>query len=102
MKFHYSYSTRIVFMASIVATTVMLFVGTPRSIAAADGDLDATFGSAGKVITDVFGRSDGANAIALQSNGKIVPAGSTTSAAGPTDVPIASSNNDGSLDTSFG
>jgi uncharacterized delta-60 repeat protein len=102
MKFHYSYSTRIVFIASIVATAVMLFVGTPRSIAAADGDLDATFGSAGKVITDIFGRSDGANAIALQSNGKIVAAGSTTSAAGPPDFAIARYNNDGSLDTSFG
>jgi uncharacterized delta-60 repeat protein len=41
----------------------------------ADGSLDQTFGSGGKVVTDFFGFSDSASAVALQPDGKIVVAG---------------------------
>jgi uncharacterized delta-60 repeat protein len=41
------------------------------------GVLDATFGSGGKVTTDVAGGGDVANAVALQANGKIVAAGTS-------------------------
>ena len=40
----------------------------------ADGSLDTTFGTGGKVTTD-FGTADGANAVALQDDGEIVVAG---------------------------
>src|SRR4029453_17203727 len=41
-----------------------------------DGSLDVTFGVGGKVTTDFSGRYDSAGALAIQSDGKIVVAGS--------------------------
>jgi uncharacterized delta-60 repeat protein len=41
----------------------------------ADGRLDERFGNGGKVATDFFGGSDGAQAVAVQPNGKIVVGG---------------------------
>src|SRR5688500_17990677 len=37
-----------------------------------DGSLDTTFGIGGKVTTDFSGRDDSANALAIQSDGRIV------------------------------
>jgi len=62
----------------------------------ADGSLDAAFGSAGKVTTD-FGSFDQANAVAVQSDGKIVAAGGTAGG-----FALARYNSDGSLDAGFG
>ena len=45
-----------------------------------NGKLDSTFGIQGKVLTDFFGKSDQANAMALQPDGKIVLAGVAQSA----------------------
>jgi uncharacterized delta-60 repeat protein len=65
--------------------------------------LDRTFGTRGKVTTD-FGGRDGAAAVALQPDGKIVLAGTTTNS--DTDiihhVALARYNVDGTLDASFG
>ena len=63
-----------------------------------DGSLDTTFGSGGKVTTDFSGASDGADAVALQSDGKIVAAGGTSSS----DFALVRYNRDGSLDPTFG
>lgn len=63
----------------------------------ADGTLDSGFGTGGKVITSVSTFSDEANAIALQTNGKIVVVG----LAGQ-DFGVVRYNSDGTLDTSFG
>jgi hypothetical protein len=41
----------------------------------ANGALDATFGSGGKVLIDFFSSADGATALAIQPDGKIVAAG---------------------------
>ena len=67
-----------------------------------DGDLDASFGSGGKVLTD-FGTSstDQALAVAIQPNGKIIAAGWSTAPA-HYDFALARYNVDGRLDTSFG
>src|SRR5438034_1115101 len=80
-----------------------------------DGTLDATFGTAGQVVTDfgpVFVGSDPSNcalpladfrgvdvafALALQADGKLVAAGVSTA-----DFALARYNADGSLDTTFG
>jgi uncharacterized delta-60 repeat protein len=43
-----------------------------------NGTLDPTFGTGGKVTTDFFGNSDLAYAVAIQSDGKIVAAGWTS------------------------
>lgn len=65
-----------------------------------DGSLDTSFGSGGKVTTAILDSSS-AMALAIQSGGKIVVAGS----AGPKDAfpgfAVAHYNSDGSLDTSF-
>src|SRR6266536_426685 len=64
----------------------------------ADGSLDPSFGSGGKVTTD-FGGFDLALGVALQSDAKIVAAGQGGSSF---DFALARYNADGSLDTSFG
>jgi uncharacterized delta-60 repeat protein len=70
-----------------------------------DGSIDSSFGSGGKVTTDFlnipsFGSVDFANALALQTDGKIVVAG--FSAVGVASFALARYRADGSLDSSFG
>ena len=68
-----------------------------------DGSLDTSFGTRGKVTSDFSGGADGAIAINIQSDGKIVAGGSTRVANGfYYDFALARYNSDGSLDTSFG
>ncbi len=66
-----------------------------------DGSLDTSFGSGGEVITDMGGYYDTAYALDIQSDGKIVIAGSSGGTGGG-GFYIARYNTDGSLDTSFG
>jgi uncharacterized delta-60 repeat protein len=72
------------------------FAGLVLAIVAAlavAGGLDPTFGNGGKVTTYVGSSNSYANAVAIQSDGKIVVAG----------VPLLTRyNSNGSLDTSFG
>lgn len=67
----------------------------------ANGSLDASFGSNGKVLTDVGGQGDIIAAIALQSDGKIVAAGFSFTA-NIFDFSVVRYNPNGTLDTSFG
>src|SRR2546421_6190563 len=68
-----------------------------------DGDLDLTFGRGGKVTTDFSGNADDAAALAIQSDGKIVVAGSSWGrTAGTTLAVLARYNTDGALDMTFG
>jgi uncharacterized delta-60 repeat protein len=64
----------------------------------ADGSLDSTFGSGGKLTTD-FGGFDGALAVALQTDSKIIAVGGGGTGS---DFALARYNADGSPDTSFG
>ena len=66
----------------------------------ADGSPDTTFGAAGAVDT-AFATSATANAVALQSDGKIVLVGTTALAANPNFV-VARYDADGSVDPTFG
>ncbi len=69
-----------------------------------DGSLDTTFGSAGIVITD-FGsgyRYDGALALALQADGKVVAAGVTSGPQNYDQFALARYNGNGSPDAAFG
>jgi uncharacterized delta-60 repeat protein len=75
------------------------------SAGAADGQLDVTFGNAGKVTTDFVTSFDNAHAIAVQGDGRIVVAGTvfgSSAAPGSADFAVARYNSDGSLDASFG
>jgi uncharacterized delta-60 repeat protein len=69
-----------------------------------DGSLDTSFGNHGRVLTDFFGGFDSAQAVALQSDGKIIAAGiGAPSATGSNgDFALARYNPNGSLDTTFG
>ncbi|HEV3365524.1 MAG TPA: delta-60 repeat domain-containing protein, partial [Acidimicrobiia bacterium] len=86
--------------ALVAAVSVCSLLGVVASPAhAAAGDLDTSFGTGGKVTTD-FGGYEGASAVAVQSDGKIVVAGYTYG--GVEDFAIARYNANGSLDTGFG
>lgn len=70
-----------------------------------DGTLDTSFDGDGKVVTAFAGGGfiDWAQAVAVQSDGKIVAAGFSTSdpSVSSYDFAVARYNSDGSLDTSF-
>jgi uncharacterized delta-60 repeat protein len=63
-----------------------------------DGNLDATFGFGGKVTTDFSSGGDGARAIALQPDDKLVVVGHADS----NNIALARYNIDGTLDPGFG
>ena len=67
------------------------------------GALDATFGVGGTVMTDIAGFADEGNSVAIQSDGKIVVAGTARSSAAlaAADFAVIRYNADGSLDASF-
>ncbi len=67
-----------------------------------DGALDPTFGTAGRVLTDFTDTSDTIFAIAIQPDGKIVAAGTTTGATTSNDFAVARYLPNGELDPSFG
>lgn len=71
----------------------------------ANGTLDTSFSFDGEVTIDFDGGtgSDLAQGVAVQTDGKIVVAGTTTgSVSGSADFAVARLNADGSLDTTFG
>jgi uncharacterized delta-60 repeat protein len=70
-----------------------------------DGSLDQTFGSGGKVTTDILSASaDEANAVVLQSDGKILAAGSARASSSSVipDFALVRYNDRGRLDSGFG
>jgi uncharacterized delta-60 repeat protein/uncharacterized repeat protein (TIGR02543 family) len=67
----------------------------------ADGTLDSSFGTGGKVITDSNGNGDYAYAVAIQEDGKIVVAGNGNNGQ-DRDFILVRYNIDGSPDTDFG
>ncbi len=80
----------------IIATAFGL---TTYPAVALPGDLDATFGVGGIVMTSISG-TDTATCMALQSDGKIVVGGYSTSG-GNTNFALVRYHNDGTLDTTF-
>ena len=66
-----------------------------------NGTLDGTFGTGGKVITDIAGLNDIALGVAVRSDGKIVAAGRCY-VSGRAAFAVARYNSNGTLDTTFG
>jgi uncharacterized delta-60 repeat protein len=66
-----------------------------------DGSPDTTFSGDGKITTDFAGSTDGARAVAIQADGKIIAAGLTWPSTNY-DFALARYNIDGSLDGTFG
>jgi uncharacterized delta-60 repeat protein len=90
----------------VVAGNARSASGTDLAVARynTDGSLDQTFGSGGKVTTDVAGGVDLGVAMQLQPDGKIVVLGRVSLAGSVVvDTPaLVRYNSDGSLDASFG
>ncbi|MBI2960352.1 MAG: hypothetical protein HYY28_08565, partial [Betaproteobacteria bacterium] len=71
----------------------------------ADGGLDSSFGSGGKVVTQFGAGQNSLSGVAIQSDGKIVAAGSSNSRINDyttSDFALLRYNADGTLDESFG
>jgi uncharacterized delta-60 repeat protein len=91
--------------ASLLIFSILLIAS--QQAAAQAGHLDPTFGNGGIVTTD-FGDQTGssnvasANAVTIQSNGKIVVGGGIPSHTGFPVPAVARYNTNGSLDTTFG
>src|SRR3954453_2965385 len=86
------------------AVVLVALFGAVQAAHAAPGDLDASWGSGGKVILDLGPNPSGIYAAAKQADGKIVVAGfadHANSAPFDADFMVARLNADGSLDTTF-
>jgi uncharacterized delta-60 repeat protein len=79
-----------------------LLLATAPKAPAAPGDLDPTFSGSGKVLLDFAGGDDGASAVAVQPNGKIVAAGFATLPVAGRVFAVARFNAAGARDPSFG
>jgi uncharacterized delta-60 repeat protein len=66
-----------------------------------DGSLDTSFDGDGKVTTSYSAYNDLGNAVAIQSDGKIIAAGYAGSGSGNTTFAAGRYNSNGNLDTSF-
>src|SRR5688572_11853354 len=88
-----------------VLARVVRFLGCSAlligQVSAAPGDLDPSFGSdgSGKVVTAIGTSHDKGNAVAIDTNGKIVVSGSAVVSG--TDFALARYNPNGTLDTTF-
>src|SRR5213082_1116202 len=90
---------------AICATAIALaFVVSGQTVLAVDGDLDPTFGTDGKVLTDFDHSTDIAYAVAVQTDGKLVVIGTTyiNNDFSDEDFAVARYNPDGTLDETFG
>ena len=67
-----------------------------------DGTFDTNFGQGGMVTTDFIGLNDAATGVVLQSDGKIVAAGSAADKDLVAGIGLVRYNADGSVDTTFG
>jgi uncharacterized delta-60 repeat protein len=92
-------SVKFVRVLTVSIGLVLAIASMPgASAAATTGFLDKTFSGDGRVLTNVGGDDD-VQAVAIQADGKIVVAGSSS---GGTDVAVVRYNADGTLDTGFG
>ncbi len=81
--------------------TIFLILFSVIELTAQDGDLDATFGTNGIVITQIGTGNESGSALAIQSDGKLIVAG-TADAGTDNDFAVVRYNTDGSLDNAFG
>ena len=87
---------------SVLAVAFLLVLRFASHVHAAPGDLDESFGTGGKVLTDFREYQDGAFAVTLQADGKIVVAGYSWTPTSYPDFALARYNPDGTLDLTFG
>jgi uncharacterized delta-60 repeat protein len=93
---------RVAVAVGVFVAGLVVDLARPTIVGAAPGDLDLTFGTAGRVTTDIAGRNDGAETLMVQSDGRIVAAGGTDGGPSRDDFALARYLPDGSLDPAFG
>ncbi|MDD4575593.1 MAG: T9SS type A sorting domain-containing protein [Bacteroidales bacterium] len=81
---------------------ILSFMSTLNLLAQPAGSLDPSFGNNGKVITSITAGQDHAYGIVVQSDGKIIAAGHSTSTITGKDFAMVRYNADGTLDNTFG
>jgi len=98
------YNRSILCRGIVTAAIVLTWFISLQVAQAAAGDLDPTFGTGGKVTTDLRRSTDIANAVAVQADGKLVVVGQTykNNDFSNEDFAVARHNTDGTLDTTFG
>ena len=84
----------------VVIATCALSLFSTANPANANGSLDTSFDTDGKVTTAIGSSRDAAQSVAIQSDGKIVAAGYSNNGSNY-EFALARYNTDGSLDTSF-
>jgi uncharacterized delta-60 repeat protein len=92
-----------------VLAALLVFAGCPNPSSpdstidtpTTPGSLDTTFGTGGKVTTEIGGSHDSGYSVAIQSDGKIVVAGSSNNGS-DYDFALARYTTNGTLDTTFG
>src|SRR5262245_55664052 len=90
-------------MIGLLIVAFVISAVSPNPVLAADGDLDMTFGVGGRVrYEDSSGSPLYASASAIQSDGKIIVAGSIGVAPNASNFVLARFRPDGSIDTTFG
>lgn len=89
-------------LIALSSTVLVILWSMPNRVEAAAGDLDPSFGSGGKVMTDFLEGSDEAHSLAIQTDGKIVVVGFTFSNTTSGDFAVARYYKDGGLDSGFG
>ena len=94
------YANKLLMVAVAVSLVSVGLINQARAQTAAIG-LDPTFDQDGKRTTDFFGQDDQANAVALQSDGKLVVVG-TVHTNLDKRFAVARYNQNGSLDATFG
>jgi uncharacterized delta-60 repeat protein len=87
-------------LVAVLLAMALLFSCPSSAAFAAGGDLDPTFDGDGKLTTNLGLNTSQAQAMAIQSDGKIVVAGYASNGVNY-DVALARYNTDGSLDTTF-
>src|SRR5215471_1822578 len=87
-----------------VLTLMSLALSLPLSnrVQASQGDLDPTFGTDGKVTSDLFPGNDVAFALGVQPDGKLIVAGRTENSVTGFDFALARYDTNGNLDSNFG
>jgi uncharacterized delta-60 repeat protein len=83
----------------VLLATLLVLVELPGKVGAANAILDFTFGTGGIVRTDLSGDRDTLYDLALQSDGKIIAAGTANNF---DEFGLARYNSNGTLDSSFG
>lgn len=87
-------------MKNIIAFLTVLT--TFSVLAQPAGNLDPTFGNGGKVITSITPGQDKAYCVAIQTNGKIIVVGHSSSTITGKDFTVIRYNSEGTLDNTFG